>query len=451
MQAKTQRRPVHDDSIWPEENDQARVVENKPANVPHFLCRAQRATADEPNRKAPARPNRAATREETRLAGYALLTEQPAAAKRPPRDQAPKNFTPVSPHLHQMMMDRRAEIPTRHEPPSWVQETFQEHNAAERQRVYKGVAIAICLVLVSGIGLTVMAMEFKGTQNTLPATWNSSLAAMLPAFNTQSEAPKEIPVMVIPSPDTTGKAAAPKTVGQARVSAKISSVKLTVEDANGSAQAPIALPVTAEAGDSQPPIAVQLTGLPAQATLSAGSRQADASWLVQSDELSGLQLTVPQALANPLKVTVAAIETETGELAAPMQEMTIKVDPKAVVIEPAALPATNSQNYSGEAASSKTNYSAGDAAVAMRTRGDETLALGDVAGARGFYKKALKMGDIASAARIGRTYDPVVFQAVGVHGLKPDPKMAERWYKHAISEGDASAREDLKRLVQQVQ
>ena len=106
--------------------------------------------------------------------------------------------------------------------------------------------------------------------------------------------------------------------------------------------------------------------------------------------------------------------------------------------------------FSGAATSSKTNYSASHAAVAMRTRGDETLALGDVAGARGFYKKALKMGDVASAARIGRTYDPIVYQAVGVHGLKPDPKMAERWYKHAISEGDTGAREVLNRLAQQV-
>ncbi|MDH3740058.1 MAG: hypothetical protein OER56_00545 [Hyphomicrobiales bacterium] len=451
MQAKTQRRPVQDDSIWPQEDDQARVVENKPANVPHFLCRAQQAPADEPNRRAPARPSRAATREETRMAGYALLAEQPAVANRPQSNQAPKNFTPVSPHLHQMMMNRRAEIPTRHEPPSWVQETFQEHNAAERQRVYKGVAIAACLVLASGIGLTVTAMEFKGTQNSLPATLNSSLAAILPTFNKQSEPPKKIPVMVIPSPAKPEKVAAPKAAGKVRVLTKIGSVKLTVEDTNGSAQAPIALPVTAEAGDSQPPIAVKLTGLPAQATLSAGSKQADASWLVQSNELAGLQLTVPQAPDVPLKVTVAAIETETGELAAPMQEMTIKVDPKAVIIEPAALPATNSQNYSGEAAASKTNFSASDAAIAMRSRGDETLALGDVAGARGFYKMALKMGDIASAARIGRTYDPVVYQAVGVRGLKPDPKMAERWYKHAISEGDASAREDLMRMVQQAQ
>ena len=128
----------------------------------------------------------------------------------------------------------------------------------------------------------------------------------------------------------------------------------------------------------------------------------------------------------------------------------IKVDPAPVIIEPAALPVTNSQNFSSEAAARKSNYTAGKQAVAMRTRGDETLALGDVAGAREFYKKALKMGDVASAARIGRTYDPVVYQAVGVHGLRPDPLIAERWYKHAISEGDTSAREELNRLTQRV-
>lgn len=460
MQAKTQKHSVQNDSIWPQGNEQARVVENKPANVPHFLCRAQRDTSSQPASKTAGEERRASVQTDYWMADTTARSEQPAQDNQPRQDVAPKNFAPLSPHLHKMMTTRRTEMPTRHQPPSWVQETFQEHNAQERQRVYKGFAIAACLLLVSGVGLTVTAWEFRNSNAAAPITWNNSLAAMLPTFNTTSEPLRKLPVIGIPSTSDANSATGVKVAettatgatasGQVRVLTKIGSVKLTVENTNGSAQAPIALPVRAEAGKNDPPIAVVLTGLPAQAKLSAGSRQADASWLVQPADLANLQLTVREVPASPLKVTVAAIETETGELAAPMQEMTIKVDPKSLLIQPAALPVTNSQNFSGAATSSKTNYSASHAAVAMRTRGDETLALGDVAGARGFYKKALKMGDVASAARIGRTYDPIVYQAVGVHGLKPDPKMAERWYKHAISEGDTGAREDLNRLAQQV-
>ena len=172
---------------------------------------------------------------------------------------------------------------------------------------------------------------------------------------------------------------------------KIGSVKLTVLDAQGAAQTPIRLEVTAESGNSEPPIAVRLTGLPAMAKLSAGSRQNDLAWIVKPAELTDLDLTLLETPAAPLKVTVAAIETETGDLAAPMQEMTIKVGAPEIRIEPAALPVTNSKNFSSDATSGNT-VATGEAAAAMRARGDETLALGDVTGARGFYKKAMKMG-----------------------------------------------------------
>ena len=58
------------------------------------------------------------------------------------------------------------------------------------------------------------------------------------------------------------------------------------------------------------------------------------------------------------------------------------------------------------------------------------------------------MGDAASAGRIGRTYDPVTYQVVGVHGIKPDAKMAEQWYRSAIASGYAEAQDDLDRLTQ---
>ncbi len=143
---------------------------------------------------------------------------------------------------------------------------------------------------------------------------------------------------------------------------------------------------------------------------------------------------------SPIALPLAA------ELVAVEQHIALPADPQTVVIEPAAKPAINSRNYSGEATVAKQNRP-GDGALAMRARGDETLGLGDVVGARGFFRKALQLGDPAAAGRIGRTYDPVIYQVVGVHGLTADARMAERWYRYAIAAGDADARTNLDRLA----
>ncbi|MGI9464751.1 MAG: hypothetical protein ACR2OM_12465, partial [Aestuariivirgaceae bacterium] len=335
-----------------------------------------------------------------------------------------------------------------HPLPSWVQETTPEPETSGNGWFYKGFAIAGCLVLASGIGLAVMTTEFNGSKTGVTATWDRSIGALLPSFGTQTKPLQKLPVAELPEIKLPEPPAGDLYTS---IATKIGSVKLTVQDVQGAISKPIRLAVATDAGLSEPKIAVRLTGLPSDATLSAGRKQGDTGWVVTPEELTDLDMTLLSVPAAPIKVTVAAIETETGELAAPMQEMSIKIDQQSsVAVQPAALPlpVTSSKDNSSDAVASAP-APASEAAVAMRTRGDETLALGDVAGARGFYKKALQMGDVASAARIGRTYDPIVYQAVGVHGLKPDAQLAARWYELAITEGDASAQEDLNRLTQQ--
>ena len=75
----------------------------------------------------------------------------------------------------------------------------------------------------------------------------------------------------------------------------------------------------------------------------------------------------------------------------------------------------------------------------FRFRADEKMLLGDIVSARALYHKALQMGDTASARELGRTYDPQVFQELGVRGLVPDRKLAMQWYRRAASNGDAKS------------
>lgn len=83
-------------------------------------------------------------------------------------------------------------------------------------------------------------------------------------------------------------------------------------------------------------------------------------------------------------------------------------------------------------------------------RGDELLLLGDIVSARQLYKHAFQQGNLSAAARIGTTYDPRIFAQLGVHGLKPDSKMALDWYNKAVDAGDESARQTARTLSAQI-
>jgi TPR repeat protein len=85
-------------------------------------------------------------------------------------------------------------------------------------------------------------------------------------------------------------------------------------------------------------------------------------------------------------------------------------------------------------------------AAELITKADGLLNSGDIASARQFYLRANEMGDAKGAFGVGRTYDPVVFTALNVQGLKPDPTKAAEWYKKAVAGGVTAAKTALEGL-----
>lgn len=81
-------------------------------------------------------------------------------------------------------------------------------------------------------------------------------------------------------------------------------------------------------------------------------------------------------------------------------------------------------------------------------KGDVLLTNGDIASARLFYERALKDGDPRAATALGRSYDPVVYEQLKVHGVVPDPNRAVEWYRKGAEAGDKDAREHLQALSQ---
>jgi hypothetical protein len=109
---------------------------------------------------------------------------------------------------------------------------------------------------------------------------------------------------------------------------------LALADAAGMEDMPLALSLFAAAGDvdgSENLLRVVVQGLPAGATLSAGSHAADGSWVLRPGELAGLTLRPPAHFSGALHLAVTAVAAEatTGAEASTTGTLTLQVAPAA--------------------------------------------------------------------------------------------------------------------------
>jgi hypothetical protein len=234
----------------------------------------------------------------------------------------------------------------------------------------------------------------------------------------------------------------------------ISTARLDVDDAKGSLNTLIPLKISAEPALPNQDIALRLTGLPADAYLTAGTKLADNAWILKPGEEMNVKLMVPSAQPSPLLIAVDAIEPRTGDLAAPTEEMKVALGNTTTAVapqvEPASAPPTDvKRNFNltpaaqDEAAAAQpipapieeeTGAKTADSDSLMRN-GDKLLDLGDISAARAFFTKARDLGNREASLRLGKTYDPVVFREKNVQGLKPDPKLALKYYIEARTAG----------------
>ena len=85
-------------------------------------------------------------------------------------------------------------------------------------------------------------------------------------------------------------------------------------------------------------------------------------------------------------------------------------------------------------------------ARALLVRGEALLRDGDIVSARLFFERAADAGLADGALALGGTYAPHELAGLGVHGLKPEPATARRWYDKARDLGSAAASGRLARL-----
>ncbi|MBF0604928.1 MAG: cadherin-like domain-containing protein, partial [Nitrospirae bacterium] len=106
---------------------------------------------------------------------------------------------------------------------------------------------------------------------------------------------------------------------------------LVVHDASGTEDQPIALDLSAVLNDTDgsESLSITISGVPDGAELSAGVQNADGSWTLSAEQLSGLTITPPANSDADFSLSVAATATDGSDTAVTTGTITVSVDPDA--------------------------------------------------------------------------------------------------------------------------
>lgn len=258
------------------------------------------------------------------------------------------------------------------------------------------------------------------------------------------------------------------STGQTTISKKpIAIASLAVSDVTGTLNSMIPLALNAEPAFENQELAIKITGLPASAYLTAGKKISDNTWILKDGEEDGINLFVPQSNTPKFDISVSAIETNTGELAAPVKEMTVAIDDVKVEdetvlqITPASappetiIPVKATQQETIESAPAPTasivpitpiKPPLSAEVTGLLGKGDMLMKTGDLIIARQFYSRAFQMGAAEGAMGVAKTYDPTVFAEMKVQGITPDAAKAAEWYEKAKQAGVTEAEAALTTL-----
>jgi hypothetical protein len=243
----------------------------------------------------------------------------------------------------------------------------------------------------------------------------------------------------------------------------IAIASLDVSDVTGTLNSMIPLALNAEPAFENQELAIKISGLPASAYLTAGKKISDNTWILKDGEENDINLYVPQSDTAKFDISVAAIETSTGELAAPVKEMTVAIDDvkpsddtAALQITPASAPPETSVQVKSQpedalAVPAPVSFEPIKPAVSAEVtglleKGDMLMKTGDLIIARQFYSRAFQLGAAEGAMGVAKTYDPAVFAEMKVQGITPDAAKAAEWYEKAKVAGVTEAEAALTTL-----
>ncbi|MDX2204639.1 MAG: hypothetical protein NW223_17945 [Hyphomicrobiaceae bacterium] len=191
--------------------------------------------------------------------------------------------------------------------------------------------------------------------------------------------------------------------------------------------------LTPPAAELPPNSFVRLRGLPPAVALSEGYAIAAGVWAVPLASLANLRIVVPVGVTGSADVTVSLVAVDDAAIAEAKIALTIKEQGGAGRAPSATAPRAPKAALSPEAR---------ERAQKLVQRGEQELANGNVAQARGFFMRAADAGLAHGAIMLGTTYDPGELTRLKVQGVQPNAAEARKWYEKARELGapEANAR-----------
>lgn len=193
-----------------------------------------------------------------------------------------------------------------------------------------------------------------------------------------------------------------------------------------------------------------LRGLPAEARLSAGERNASGAWIVKDGEVPDLTLLVDEApngggASGDYPVDIYLLGT--SKTAQSRQRLVLRVAPTAGALPSLAQdwPATLLDLALMSLDPGLKTVASAPSPLLDRARA--LLGEGDIAGARLLLLHLAEQGEAEAAYELAQSYDPQVLTGLGARGMGGDPARARGWYEQASENGNEDAKERLKILA----
>lgn len=237
-----------------------------------------------------------------------------------------------------------------------------------------------------------------------------------------------------------------------------------VHTVRGVATRPILLGLDAPQRTGDTEVSAMIQGAPEEVALSAGQHIGGGTWIVEANDIEGLSVTAPNALAGQAFTLEITLVTSDGKIPE-ARTLTVAVDqppetqssvarrtppanPQVAITkeanEPTPPPARGSQGPHGsnnaaqpeqQSAPIKNRLSK-DAEARLMKRGNELLSQRDISAARLIFEHAARLGSTTAMVALARTYDPGYLAKLGIPGVKGDQSQAAVWYERAAREAD---------------
>jgi hypothetical protein len=202
---------------------------------------------------------------------------------------------------------------------------------------------------------------------------------------------------------------------------------------------PLGLELTRPLGEG----VVILSGLTSGARLSTGVALAEGSWRVPVSELKQARITPPPDFVGVMELVVLLRAADGSSLDRNLMRIDW-VPADAGPSEAAPVVASLEQQFAAVPPLVQAKLDPEEAAILIK-RGQSFIANGDLASARLVLRRAADGGDPQAADLLGLTYDPTLFEQLGVIGPAPDLARARAWYQRAAVFGSASAARGFER------